>query len=243
MRTQRKPNGFVIYRGPSAIDGAPIVAIATGFARGSDNRKTGKMVQTWIIREDLSPTEALKAGKDASVCGDCPLRGVLGKKRGCYVNLGQGPLSVFRAFKRGSYPELLALPEVLEAGRGRTIRVGSYGDPAAVPVAVWDAFLKASVGHTGYTHQWKSPRLSDGLSRFLMASADSEHDKARAWALGWRTFRLAEAPGRGEIECPSSRGISCEDCQLCGGAGMARSITIPAHGVGKKYAAAVAAAA
>ena len=61
------PTGYVIYRGPSLLDGAPIVAIAT---MQTSNRKTGNMVQTWILREDVSPVEASKAGADASVCGD-----------------------------------------------------------------------------------------------------------------------------------------------------------------------------
>ncbi len=35
-------NGYIIYEGPSMINGDPIVAIATGFARNSENGKTGK---------------------------------------------------------------------------------------------------------------------------------------------------------------------------------------------------------
>ena len=38
----KAPSGFVMYDGPSAIDGAPIVVIAT---LKSSNRKTGDMVQ------------------------------------------------------------------------------------------------------------------------------------------------------------------------------------------------------
>ena len=82
------------------LDGAPIVVIAT---TKSSNRKTGDMVQTWILRSDIKPTEASKAGADASICGDCKHRWSLGGA--CYVNIGQGPGAIFRAYKRGNYPQ------------------------------------------------------------------------------------------------------------------------------------------
>jgi len=40
----------IIYRGPSVLDGAPIVVVATYSKR---NKKTGTMVQTYIIRDDM----------------------------------------------------------------------------------------------------------------------------------------------------------------------------------------------
>ena len=52
-------NGFLFYRGASPIDRAPLIGIAT---LESDNRKTGNMVQTWILREDISPTMARSTG-------------------------------------------------------------------------------------------------------------------------------------------------------------------------------------
>lgn len=69
------PNGVVIYRGPSMLDGAPIICVALGLAAASTNAKTGALVQTLIIREDLSPTDAIQQGLDASVCGTCIHRG------------------------------------------------------------------------------------------------------------------------------------------------------------------------
>jgi hypothetical protein len=62
----------IIYKGPSRIDGAPIVVLATYSNR---NTKTGAVVQTYILREDINPLEASKTGADASICGTCPLRG------------------------------------------------------------------------------------------------------------------------------------------------------------------------
>lgn len=56
--------GIVLYEGPSAIDGQPIVVVAT---LKTSNPKTGDMVQTWILRADLSPTVAINEGADRSV--------------------------------------------------------------------------------------------------------------------------------------------------------------------------------
>ena len=98
-----KPNGFIFYRGASVLDGAPIVGIAT---LSSSNIKTGpngrgNMVQTWILRADVNPMHASKNKLDASICGSCPHRHSLGGA--CYVNIGQAPLGIYRAFERGNY--------------------------------------------------------------------------------------------------------------------------------------------
>ena len=47
--------GYVLHEGPSPFDGQPIVSIAT---LHSSNRKTGDMVQTWILPRDLHPLDA-----------------------------------------------------------------------------------------------------------------------------------------------------------------------------------------
>ena len=62
-------NGFIIYEGRSAIDRAPIVVILTGL-KPSKNSKTGAMLQTWILRADMHPLEALRTGADRAICGD-----------------------------------------------------------------------------------------------------------------------------------------------------------------------------
>ena len=43
-------NGIIFYEGPSVLDGAPIVGIALA---KSTNRKTGDLVQTYIIRSEI----------------------------------------------------------------------------------------------------------------------------------------------------------------------------------------------
>jgi hypothetical protein len=90
----------IIYKGPSLLDGKPIVVIATYSKR---NIKTGVVVQTYILVDGINPLEASKTGADFSICGTCAMRGEVttdpnrkqAKNRRCYVNLGQGVLIVF----------------------------------------------------------------------------------------------------------------------------------------------------
>ena len=51
--------GFILWEGFSPFDGAPIVAIAT---MKSVNEKTGNQVQTFIIRTDMKPADAVDQG-------------------------------------------------------------------------------------------------------------------------------------------------------------------------------------
>jgi hypothetical protein len=235
-------NGVVIYRGPSMLDGQPIIAIATGLVRNSDNKKTGAMVQTWIMRGDVSPVAAANDGSDASVCGSCPLRGdvVNGKNvgRACYVTLFQAPLNVFESCGRGLYPDV-GVNRLAKLFAGRLVRIGSYGDPAAVPLAIWTAMLSKSAGHTGYTHQW---RTFPELAAIVMASCDTAGDRVAAKMLGFRTFRVVksaealETRERIEVVCPASderdNVTNCASCRACGGttAKARADIVIAVHG-------------
>ena len=147
----KKPSGYIIYRGPSLLDGKPIVVVA--ITKESKNSKTGNMVQTYIMADNgQSPVESAKDLSDASVCGDCKHR--RGTGGSCYVNLGQGARSVMDGVMCGIYPEKVLAARV--AAKGRKVRLGTYGDPAAVPAIVWGSLLADAASHTGYTHQWAS---------------------------------------------------------------------------------------
>jgi len=222
----------VIYRGPSLIDGAPIVGVAVYSGR---NSKTGRVLQTYIIRADMNPLEASKTGADVSICGTCPLRGTptddparkQAAGRRCYVNLGQGPLSVFRALERGRYPDV----DPAAIGAGRMVRVGTYGDPAAIPGEVWDAMLSQATTWTAYTHQ--KPWRPD----IAMQSADTLDEAQAHWRAGRRTFRvltgLADLDPANEALCPASkeagRRVQCAACKLCKGSARGKSIAIVEH--------------
>jgi len=232
-----RPNTVVVWEGPSPIDGAPIVAVISGLVSPSSNRKTGPMLQVSILRADMDAMEASRAGADRSICGDCPLRWATGG--GCYVNLGQAPLSQSRAYLRGSYPRA-NLEVVRRLVAGKAVRLGSYGDPAMLPLEVLRALTDTARVWTGYTHQWRTcaPEYAD----ILMASTDTVADRMAATALGWRYFGLAsdptDAPGDA-IEClADAKGIACIDCGLCAGNARAgaRSILIRPHGARSKRA-------
>ena len=241
----KAPLGLVLYRGPSALTGHDIVIIVTGF-RGTDNQKTGNMLQTWILPVKRSPVQAIQTGYDEAVCGSCPLRGIVkristrraNRQRGCYVNvLKMGPHQVWESYKRGAYVEYEPRKHN-KLLRGKLIRFGSYGDPAAAPVAIWRKLARLSGGWTGYTHQWREfPQFAS----LLMASCETEQGAAAAIAAGWRVFRsrLPDAPlMQGEIVCPASaeggERRTCSTCMACNGRKGADdgrvSISIIAHG-------------
>lgn len=214
-------NGFVIYESQT------IVAIATGLVSPTSNRKTGHMLQIWILVRDIAPVRASRLGIDRLVCGTCPHRHSSGG--GCYVNLGQAPQQVFKAYHRGAYHRLDQLPLMLKAVKQYRfkIRWGAYGDPALIPLETVQALNNASQGWTGYTHQWsENPQLAG----IFMASVDSLAEQAEAQVLGFRTFRVSkpeERPLRNEMFCPAPY-LQCSACMRCNGQG--KNIVIPAHG-------------
>ena len=235
-----KPNGAILYRGPSLLDGADIVVIAIGTNSGSENRKTGRMLQTYILRADALPAAVVRTGNDSSICGDCTHRGDgTGKGRTCYVNVGQGPTMVYKSWVRGIYPDATTPDAIASIGKNKLVRLGTYGDPAAVPVHVWRALVSQCTGNTGYTHQWKNQTGAE-LKSLCMASVDSPDEYKLSASMGWRSFRVAMPSDpvkiAGERACPASaeagKKVLCEQCMACAGArpGRVSSIVIQAHG-------------
>lgn len=229
-------NGVVFYEGPSVLNGEPIVGIVTGLQLASSNTKTGPMVQAWILRADMNPSAAIKSGADAAICGDCQHRSADGNiGRSCYVTWWLAPMQVFKAFQAGSYAKDAAV-DLEELMLGHYVRVGAYGDPAAIPYRVWLHVLRCASGWVGYTQQWRT--CDPMFSRILMASVQSPAEAASAHALGWRTFRTRPwngIVGDDEVVCPASEeaghATTCQECQLCRGSlRNAKSVVIKAHG-------------
>ena len=239
-------SGFVFYDGPSLIDGAPIIGIAV---LESSNVKTGNMVQTYILRADMAPLAAIASGDDASICGDCAHRGDKQAKRArtCYVDVAKSVQSVFSAWIRGAYPSV-APSDGARIVAGRVVRIGSYGDPAAIPARHWKSLIRRAAGHTGYSHQWRQ-WFARGLRSIVMASADSASDRDTARAMGWRTFRVrtADEPlAAREIMCPASDEAGfkrqCITCKACDGAArgsVQASVAIVVHGAMARHFATV----
>jgi hypothetical protein len=224
-------NGFVLHEDRDRV------VIATGFSKASDNRKTGDMIQIWILVKSVSPTEAIKQGLDRLICGNCMHRGHevdgrFGVERTCYVNVGQAPQGIWKAWRAGKYPTL----QFMDCFAGRRVRFGAYGDPTHIPIGLALAIAGVSSGWTGYTHQWRKPSLQ-GWRSLLMASVDSIGEMIIARSMGWSTFRIGSEASAGESLCASERvGAACADCLLCAGArGGNQSIHIPAHGTGARH--------
>lgn len=230
-----KSNGIILYEGKSTYDGAPLVVIATGLTYPSSNEKTGAMIQTWIMRQDIQPNKAARIGLDESMCGMCVHRPILAENNEhppCYVHL-RAPTAVWKAYKSGTYKRGRASDL-----RGLPVRIGSYGNPSAVPTRVWDAITLEASTWTAYEHKERMP-----LRYFAMASVDSMEEARAFQERGVRTFRVGPANDLRclptEILCPASREAgnrtTCDKCKLCNGTNsgdMRMSVFIPAHGRG-----------
>ena len=233
-----KSNGVILYEGPSKLNGKRIVVIAVGFKSASTNVKTGGMIQTYILYVDENPIAAARNGNDAANCGGCIHRfNPLTLTRTCYVTLMHGPLGVWKAYIKGNYPTI----SDYSIFANRPVRFGTYGDPAAAPLAIWQNISAYAKMTTGYTHQWRSAKFAN-LSYFCQASVETAEEVQKANAKGFGTFRVLpviEPIPADAIHCPASaeRGhlTTCVECGICDGASQ-RNVAILAHGsTGHKY--------
>jgi len=239
--SENPPQGFIFYKGASQINGKPIVGIAVGLKNKSKNEKTGGMIQTYILADGFKPTQALVEGQDAAVCGNCIHRKADGGIGSCYVNVSQGPSSVYKAYKRGNYT-VLPQQAVRSLLSDRIVRMGTYGDPTAIPLPIWENALSKTAGWTGYTHQWRRA-IARGFEQYCMASTETVEQTELARKRGWRTYRIRTGADdkilKGEFECPASKEagnrLTCETCLACDGGNPKKvSPTIIVHGISAK---------
>jgi len=243
--------GIILYDGPSKINRDPIIVIATF---DSGNKKTGDMIQTWILPKLVHPVSAVNTGYDECICSNkCNLRGTIIKQkagkdwalknvgRSCYVIAGFAPTNVWNKYHRNKY---LALNSTTKHFLDHQyVRIGSFGDPSAVPVKIWQDLLKYSKGWTSYTSNWKSGHYRY-LKNICQASTNNIKDTILAQKNGWRTFRVSSTglPEKylNEIICPASvinnnrKKIQCINCLLCNG--QKRNVVIKVHGTPSKIA-------
>ena len=224
---------LVLYKGISSLDNeTPIMIVMSGFTKDSSNKKTGPLVQLYILPVHETPKDTYFSGSK-SVCGDCKYNG----NNGCYVrwsNLG----SVWKSAKNQSAIPMSLSKEFL---RGLRVRVGAAGDPAAVPTSVWSELLSTCENYTGYTHQWNKEQYQD-LQDLFMASVDNARENEKARAFGWSSFFVTdneeEAQEEG-VRCLASAGntdthglpTTCATCMLCNGKShKQKTITEVLHG-------------
>ena len=236
---------IILYQGASLINGQPIVALAQS---DSTNSKTGNMIQTFILDATVDPLEASRTGRDASICGSCPHRGTPNNNdkgqatdRTCYVTLAHAPLGKYKAYKKGVYGTKTAtLKEIESFGSLQGVRLGTYGDPCAVPNDIWKALTSKALYSTAYTHAAINP-----MPESIMTSTDNLKQSIDAWARSERTFRVIshvdQLYKRREVLCPASEEMgkraTCASCKLCGGSKVnAKNIAIVAHGTSKRKA-------
>jgi len=161
--------GFLLYRGPSRLTGAPIIAVATQ-GRLCENRETGAMHTLWVMREDVSPLAAAYGagrGADGAVCGDCPLgpgaapEDVATKRHsecgapsteGTIRNCHTAPTGAYRPTHGASVGMEIPQPSRWVCGNTR---------PATLTAAIWDTPIcgsgKAPVSIAQW--QWRLVRL------------------------------------------------------------------------------------
>lgn len=126
-------------------------------------------------------------------------------------------------------------------------RIGSYGDPAAVPTKVWQHLVKYAPNWTGYTHQWMEDACDPDLKKYCMASVDTRREWREAKDRGWTSFIVLPESARGTaveeevkaggaILCPmtAKKPVTCKKCCLCrGNSGPSRDIYEFVHGVNR----------
>lgn len=224
----------IIWHGPSKLTGDPVVVVLA--ESNIPKLGVGRTLAAHILVDEAIPAEAAKDGRDVAICGDCPRRRTPDRGSTCYVSLARAYPAMGRKLVEGRYP-VLTVPEIAEAVRGRFLRIGAYGDPAAVPVDFWMHLAGRSSAWTAYTHQW---RVAPELRPIMMASVDTRAEQQEAARLGWRTYRVRQ-PGdtliATELPCPASREEGyrsrCSSCRGCSGLASAtrRDFAIIDHSV------------
>lgn len=195
---------------------------------GSSNRKTGDMIQTYLLDKSRLKSEKSVFG---AKCQDCSM------VKECYVS--RDKLSVRRSLvltlegQRATYQKRL-LGGVLPLLKGRLIRLGTYGDPSAIPLRDLARICSSAKGHTGYTHFWRE--IDEGYSAYLMSSCETLADELLSNALGYRAFRVlldaheVHETSKKSVQClNASVGLTCAECLLCSGSQGKGSSNIYIH--------------
>lgn len=205
-----------------------VVLVLTNIKGGSQNEKTGDMVQSWVFDRNKL-TDRVFGAK----CSECPMVSecYVMKGRGAHNAVRRATLKALGLLEGNTSYKVVSLSEVLPMLSGRPLRLGSYGDPSAIPLDDMRALVEAADGHTGYTHFWRSS--DPAYSQFLMASVEDLAGEMLAQSLGYRTYRVLrkhetqhEVSERSILCLEKSAGLSCADCLVCCGTSKPRAKNI-----------------
>jgi len=205
-----------------------IFAALTGLTSQSKNKKTGDMLGISILPIEEKPSDSIKHKDDGPQCGTCALAASTPGPWSCYVN----PIALNAVWTATIKQKVSKLVEKFLELTPTPIRLGTYGDPALLPLELLKKLVSGRK-YTGYTHQWKT--CSPEYSQYLMASIDHSNNKADAIKKGYRTYRILselDTLDEDEIMCPhDSTGVQCCDCRLCSGNGVkAKNIAVRVSG-------------
>lgn len=241
---------YTIYVGPSRINGDIIRGVVTTHTVNTKltDRLNAEVLQLWVLTHETHPVIALREGQDEAVCGSCPLRAWRREEkvpRLCYVN----PNPIGSVWRSSNANPIIPARKAVAGSTARLLRLGAYGDPAALPFEVVNDLVREAQAagvrrFTGYTHQWRT--CDQRFRSLLMASCEGAQESLRAQLWGWRTFstrRPGELPSPDEIVCPAAdeagNKTTCEKCGLCDGArpggDLRKNIIIAVHGSAIKH--------
>lgn len=152
----------------------------------------------------------------------------------------------------GDYGALLALVDTMP--HGYVLRLNVSGDFLTANGTPDYAYIAAANGvHSArpdvtiiaYTHAWRT--LSPGMFTFVVnASCDGPDDVVEARAAGWSTVVVdtnaedtligGTLAGSRVVQCPAqTRGLTCDQCRLCGRE-RPSTVAFAAHGGGARKA-------
>jgi len=227
------------------LGGAEIILVVYGFS-GINNRKLGPMIEASVFVAAEKPSTAADDGRDSAVCGDCPGRPT--NWGYCYVQI---PVEVDKTWEAArDLPADLKLAYAQIRDSGWPIRLGVYGDAAAVPFEIVEALVQATatedgkLRYSGFTHQWSHPNFDHRHLKYLAPSVEfvAEREELKQHfptVMTYRIVRNAEEMLAGEIKCKGGvepEADKCCECMSCGGTeGIARrDRVVVVHGVARK---------
>ena len=203
----------------------------------SGNRKIGKAIQIWIVPKSETVTDSRRNGNDAKTqCKGCPLA----SNHGCYVGSYYVD-AIQKSAWAGKKPRAKNRQQIVDLVKGKFVRFGAYGNPSMIPLSLVKLIADNASGWTGYFHDCHqmSQAKAKTYAHYFMVSREPSN-MHEALSKGFRAFVTRSPSGPipdGLTDCPSSRGVTCSQCQLCSGTSKrARSISIPVHGYQTKSA-------